>query len=326
MRPQAPRLKMPYLFTLMLTHMKLTALLAAAALLLAGCSGSKMSSAPKSDFKKTASGLQYKLYPAKATGQEPRKPQEGEFMSLHMAYDNGADSVLFSTYDNGYAIQVPVMALNNPGGIEEGFAMLSPGDSAVFRISSDSLFANTFKQPLPPIIKPGSFMTFRVKLEDIFTEAQAQEAQQRIFEQEQKKMALHAQEQAKIDDELIRKYIQEQGLAAKRTDSGLYYVITKPGTGPNAKAGQLVSVHYTGTTLNGQKFDSSLDRGQPIQFPLGQGQVIRGWDEGIALLNKGAKATLLIPSPMANVERSPPPAIPANSVLRFDVELVDMQE
>ena len=117
----------------------------------------------------------------------------------------------------------------------------------------------------------------------------------------------------------------EKGLDAKRTDSGLHYVITKAGKGASPKPGQVVTVHYTGTTLDGKKFDSSLDRGQPFEFPLGQGRVIQGWDEGIALLNKGAKATLIIPSPMAYGERSPSPAIPANSILRFEVELIDAQ-
>ena len=277
------------------------------------------------EFKTTASGLQYKHFPAEVKGDSARKPKEGEIMSLHMVYDNGADSVLFSTYDNKFPIQVPVLPVTQKGGIEEGFMMLSPGDSAVFKISSDSLFKNTFKQPMPPFIKPGSFMTFKVKMENIFNEQEAQADQQKMFEQQQKDMAAHAVEQAKKDEEIIKNYIKEKGLDAKRTDSGLYYIITTPGTGENAKAGQTVKVHYTGTTLDGKKFDSSVDRGQPFEFPLGQGQVIQGWDEGIALLNKGAKATLLVPSPMAYGERSPSPAIPANAILRFDVELIDMQ-
>ena len=72
---------------------------------------------------------------------------------------------------------------------------------------------------------------------------------------------------------------------AKKTSSGLYYVMEKEGTGAQAAAGKTVSVHYTGTLLNGTKFDSSLDRGQPIEFMLGQGQVIKGWDEGLSLIH-----------------------------------------
>jgi FKBP-type peptidyl-prolyl cis-trans isomerase len=105
--------------------------------------------------------------------------------------------------------------------------------------------------------------------------------------------------------------------------------VTKEGAGPKAAAGKLVAVHYTGTTLDGKEFDSSYKnpqaQGKPIEFPLGQGAVIRGWDEGIALLAKGSKATLLIPSTMAYGPQETE-KIPANSVLRFDVELVDIKE
>src|ERR1700730_787317 len=80
------------------------------------------------------------------------------------------------------------------------------------------------------------------------------------------------------------------------TPSGLIYVITRHGEGPQAKPGDTVRVHYTGVLTNGTKFDSSLDRGQPFSFELGAGRVIKGWDEGIAKLHVGDQATLIIPS------------------------------
>lgn len=95
------------------------------------------------------------------------------------------------------------------------------------------------------------------------------------------------------------------------------------GTGPQAMKGQTVRVHYTGTLENGTKFDSSRDRGEPIEFPLGAGQVISGWDEGIAQLKVGDKARLTIPPHMGYGARGAPPVIPANATLIFDVELVD---
>ncbi|ULH16385.1 FKBP-type peptidyl-prolyl cis-trans isomerase [Deinococcus sp. KNUC1210] len=95
------------------------------------------------------------------------------------------------------------------------------------------------------------------------------------------------------------------------------------GTGAQARKGQTVSVHYTGTLENGQKFDSSRDRGQPIEFPLGAGHVIRGWDEGIAQLRVGDKAKLTIPASMGYGERGIPGVIPGGATLIFDVELVD---
>ena len=97
------------------------------------------------------------------------------------------------------------------------------------------------------------------------------------------------------------------------------------GSGAQARKGQTVSVHYTGTLENGQKFDSSRDRGQPIEFPLGAGHVIRGWDEGIAQLKVGDKAKLTIPASMGYGERGIPGVIPGGATLIFDVELVGVK-
>lgn len=98
------------------------------------------------------------------------------------------------------------------------------------------------------------------------------------------------------------------------------------GTGAQAQKGDVVSVHYTGTLENGQKFDSSRDRGEPIQFMLGSGQVIQGWDEGIAQLRVGDKAKLTIPSDMAYGPQGIAGVIPGGATLIFDVELVETRQ
>ena len=104
---------------------------------------------------------------------------------------------------------------------------------------------------------------------------------------------------------------------------GLKYYDIVVGTGPSPKPGQTVSVRYTGTLLDGTKFDSSYDRGQaPFDFNLGAGQVIPGWDEGVATMKAGGKRRLIIPSTLAYGANPPTPAIPPNATLVFDVELV----
>lgn len=111
--------------------------------------------------------------------------------------------------------------------------------------------------------------------------------------------------------------------------SGLKYIDEKAGTGAEAAPGKNVSVHYTGWLDNkgqkGQKFDSSLDRGQPFVFPLGAGRVIRGWDEGVAGMKVGGKRTLLIPADLGYGARGAGGAIPPNANLIFDVELLDVK-
>ena len=112
----------------------------------------------------------------------------------------------------------------------------------------------------------------------------------------------------------------------EKTNSGLRYKILKKGEGKKAEKGQTVSVHYEGQLTNGMVFDSSFKRNEPIDFPLGVGQVIPGWDEGIALLNVGDKARFVIPDYLAYGSREVGGGlIPANSILIFDVELMDVK-
>ncbi len=110
-----------------------------------------------------------------------------------------------------------------------------------------------------------------------------------------------------------------------KTASGLEYAETVAGTGAQAEAGKTVSVHYTGKLTNGQVFDSSYTRGEPITFVLGAGRVIKGWDEGIALMKVGGKAALTIPPHLGYGERGAGGVIPPNATLVFDVELVSMK-
>lgn len=110
-----------------------------------------------------------------------------------------------------------------------------------------------------------------------------------------------------------------------KTESGLYYKILEKGNGAKAQKGKTVSVHYTGALDNGQVFDSSYKRNQPIEFALGVGQVISGWDEGISLLNVGDKARFVIPPHLGYGTRGAGGVIPPNAILVFDVELKNIK-
>ena len=112
---------------------------------------------------------------------------------------------------------------------------------------------------------------------------------------------------------------------AKKTKSGLMYVLLKEGEGPKPKKGQKVSAHYTGTLLDGKKFDSSRDRGVPFEFPVGMRRVIPGWDEAFLDMRKGEKRVLIVPYSLAYGERGHPPVIPPKATLIFYVELIDFK-
>jgi FKBP-type peptidyl-prolyl cis-trans isomerase len=169
---------------------------------------------------------------------------------------------------------------------------------------------------LPPAFKHGQDIRLDVKILKIYTMQDYQAMQQKM-----------ATQQKNTDDSLIQDYIKKNNITnAQKTAGGMYYVITQQGNGAKPNPGQTVNVNYTGKLLTGKVFDSSLNPGRtPFQFVLGKGQVIKGWDEGIGLLNAGSKATLLIPSSLAY---GPGGAgggiIPANAVLTFDVELISI--
>lgn len=119
--------------------------------------------------------------------------------------------------------------------------------------------------------------------------------------------------------------VEDLKAGMQKTESGLYYKITKTTEGKAPKAGDNVSVHYAGKLVDGSEFDSSFKRNEPIEIPIGMGRVIKGWDEGILLLKEGETATLLIPPAMGYGERGAGGVIPPNAWLIFDVELVKVK-
>ena len=137
-------------------------------------------------------------------------------------------------------------------------------------------------------------------------------------EEKQKKEREFAENQERL--------VNEMKAGMQSTPSGLYYKITKTTAGVNPTPGQTVAVHYAGKLVNGEEFDNSFKRNQPIDIPIGVGQVIKGWDEGILLLKEGETATLLIPPALGYGERGAGGVIPPNSWLVFDVELVKIEK
>lgn len=267
-------------------------------------------------FKTSPTGLQY-LIARDVPGTQ--KPVAGDYVEIHI-HSHVGDSVLFDSRKINDNKPVPFQ-LTQPGfkgDLVEGFMMMSAGDSAVFRVPLDSVLKQG-NQPLP-WMKPGSgqMLQYEVNMVKVSTQEQLKK------EQEAK-----ATKQKVVDEKALLDYFKKNKITAAKTPSGLYYKISSPGAGEAAANGKTVTVNYTGRTMDGNPFDSNVDpkfnHVQPFSFVLGQGQVIKGWDEGLALLKKGGKATLYIPSTLAYGERSPSPAIPANSVLIFDVEVTDVK-
>ena len=252
-------------------------------------------------------GVKYKIH--KEGG---RNAKVGDIVEVNLVNRNFKDSILFSTYETGSPLPIQITRPEYSGDLMDALMLLSEGDSATVWLSVDSL--RDF-QPIKGVLEKGTFMRYSIKVVGIYT-----------MEEYQAKLNLAGSDQLAKDTLIIKKYLTDNKIKNyKRTASGLYYVIDSKGQNPKVKPanGKKVKVHYTGTLLDGQKFDSSLDRGQPFEFHLGLGQVIRGWDEGIALLSKGSKARLFIPSQLGYGAQGAGGVIPANAVLIFDVELID---
>lgn len=144
----------------------------------------------------------------------------------------------------------------------------------------------------------------------------------KTFNEGKGKIAANNKAMAEKAEAEAKKALEELKAGMQVTESGLYYKITKKTDGKAAKAGDNVQVHYAGKLTNGTEFDSSFKRNEPLEFPVGTGRVIKGWDEGILLLKEGETATLLIPPVMGYGERGAGGVIPPNAWLIFDVELV----
>ncbi|MFC2100483.1 FKBP-type peptidyl-prolyl cis-trans isomerase [Bacteroidota bacterium] len=200
--------------------------------------------------------------------------------------------------------------------------MMAVGDSAAFLISADSFFLKSVGlQQMPEFAPAGSMLEFHFKMNSLQSKEDFEAEQQKLQAEQQKMLA----EMKAKEDQDFKNYLEMNKITTKPTESGLIYIETVKGTGQKAAAGSKVKVHYTGTLLDGTKFDSSLDRGTPLEFQLGAGQVIKGWDEGISMMNVGGKAKLVIPSAIGYGERGAGNVIPPYAPLVFDVELVGVE-
>lgn len=268
----------------------------------------------KIKFSKLPSGLEYAI-----VKDEPgtQLAKADDYVEMHIRASVG-DSVLFDSRNVNHNEPV-AFQLKNPtfkGDPAEGFMLLSAGDSAVFRVPVDSI--RKLGNQLPPFMKDGMKIQYNVVMVSIKT------AEQKKADDDAK-----SAKQKNIDEDLLKNYFTKNNIQATKTATGLYYRSSKPGTGNSPAPGESVTVNYTGKTLDGKTFDSNVDSNfhhtSPFSFTLGRGQVIRGWDEGLALMKKGEKGTLYIPSTLAYGEHSPSPLIPANAILVFDVELTDIK-
>lgn len=271
---------------------------------LTGCSN-----APKG-YQATDNGLYYRLF----TNNGGENPQIGDLLELTMSCSVNDTVVILPLTKN----IIPMAEPSFWSDFVEGFSMMHKGDSASFIVDIDSSFVNLFGyNTLPPQFSSTDIMRFEVRLDDFYPES---EFRFRMIENIKKNYPAETEKAASE----LNAYLEKNGVVAQPTSTGLYYVKTQDGTGEKPSKGSTVKAHYTGYLLDGTVFDTSIERGEPIEFVLGVGQVIPGWDEGIAMMSKGEKAVLYIPYYIAYGDRDLG-VIPPFSNLVFEVELIDFK-
>lgn len=288
---------------------------------------------PVYNYKIINSNLEYACVVNKPTSPNPK---EGDQISVNMQMICN-NKLLFNSAQT-FKGKPAVYGVNKPGykgDIIDAIILMTPGDSIVCLADADALFKNT-KNKRPDFIKPGDKIQYFIKLISIKTKEQLQKEQQDAFNKQINeqiaKQKQTAEIQGKKGDNLLKNWFAKKNISPMKTTSGLYYIIKEEGNGEKPIPGDSITVNYTGTLLDGTKFDSNEDtafhHAQPIGFILGRGEMIRGWDEGFPLLKVGSKASFYVPSTMAyGIQSRPgssanPKGIPPNSILMFDVELL----
>ncbi|GAB4406198.1 MAG: hypothetical protein OHK0039_07730 [Bacteroidia bacterium] len=267
-------------------------------------------------FLETAEGI---CYTVERSGSGPR-PQRGEYAMVHYTgylldgtkFDSSLD------YNEPFVFQVGAQQVIQ--GWDLGIPLFAKGAKGTLYLPAHLAYG---AQGAGDVIPPNAALRFEIEVLDILDEAAYAAYQERQELRQQEALMAYLERQLGIDVGLIQAHIAKGSRAFEMTETGLHVHVAEQGTGPQAIDGSTVTVHYTGRLLNGTKFDSSYDRQRPISFPLGEGRVISGWEEGIVHFRQGGKGTLLIPSPLGYGPRDMGP-IPANSVLEFDIELVSV--
>ena len=246
--------------------------------------------------------------------QNSKSIHVGDVVFLHIIGMKENDSIILDSHINPkkpYQFEVQKPTRGNYD-LMAWLPLLRKGDSVMFEMPSDSLFLNDEIRPL--FIKKHSKLKIIIAIINVMTKEESEQIELK-----------EAKAQALKEDLIIQEYIKENKIDnIHKTESGLYYTIVKKGKGENIKDGRTATVNYTGYLIDGKMFDSnsvsSFQHVEPFIFTVGKNQVIKGWEEGIKLLNKGAKAKFILPSNLGYGTQKAY-SIPENSILIFDVEL-----
>lgn len=259
-------------------------------------------------FETHESGLKYKFF---KHHKEANAPHIGDIIAIKFKYENSKGELI----EESDLFRTQLKEPSHAGGcIEDALALMHKGDSALFLIKAEDYYTQTRGVRLPKELDPTENLRFYIKLVNIMS-----------FDEFEKERHAARISDERFEDKLLEEYLERTNTTVEPTSSGMYYIVKKEGTGLSPVPGKKVTVHYTGTFIDGQIFDSSYERKKPFTFKLGVGEVIKGWDEGIYKMKVGGKAKLIIPSSLAYGDQQVGP-VPPNTTLVFDVELISVEQ
>lgn len=265
-----------------------------------------ISSCNKDGFSIAPSGLRYELIEQK----EGRKPVIGDMMRMQLIYKDKNGKEIYNSAELGEAFVLELTKPTFVGGLEEGFAMMSEGDSAIFLVNADSVFDKTFKQPLPANIGSQDMLRFEVRLKKVLTATE--------YRNESK----HNSEYNQVEElRQIELYMGDNEISVQPAKPGVYFIVFKAGKGERPRPGDQVEIKYTGSFLSGEMFDASGINGKNLIYSLGDGTHLTAWEEAISTMQPGGVARLILTSNNAYGIAGLDP-IPPNTPIIFDIELV----
>jgi FKBP-type peptidyl-prolyl cis-trans isomerase len=261
-------------------------------------------------FKTTEGGIYYRFYKRNKKGP---KANLKDVLQMNLSFKTENDSVIFSTlHPAGKHIEFTVKEPTHNGDIMEGFMLMSPGDSAVFYVPIDSMY----REFRPDFAKKGDYMKYEIRLNRIFTPGEYE-----------KWKAENKNNSVKNDLDTIKNYLEQKGMldSAKLLDN-IYMIWLERGKGHKVQNDLKLTMHYKGWLLDGKLIDNSYQRKQPINFVIGNGEVIEGWDLAAKHMREGDSVRIFIPSAYAYGEKGAGYVIPPNAILQFDMKLLDVYD
>jgi FKBP-type peptidyl-prolyl cis-trans isomerase len=272
-----------------------------------------------SSFSTTSSGLQYKLI---KDSVGVIYPETGGFITFWFEMQTSSDSIYDSQFSDPNPVGMPTPTVKHKQRIEEGFLLLTEGDSAVFLLNADSLYQNTFFRAVPEYIPANSTIQMIVKMSKVYSKHFVDSVMAVETKEVEDKIATKRIAYIK-DSIVIQEYLTKHKLKGVATTGGVYVVkrASSKKKNPYIVRGEIAEAAYIGKLLiEGSEFDRS-PQGTYFEFTVGIAEVIKGWDYAFQILKLGEKALILIPSGLAYGATGAGEAIPPNAPLLYEVEI-----